>query len=44
MDKMKFTKEREIETMTIEGHCRGSDERHDKERRNKVKKNVIGSC
>ena len=27
---MEFTKEREIETMTTEGHCRGSEESHNK--------------
>ena len=27
---MKFTKEREIEIMTTEGHCRGSEEIHNK--------------
>ena len=28
MDRMKFTKEREIEMMTIEGHCTGLEKSH----------------
>ena len=34
MNMMKFTKEeREIETMTTEGHCRGSEKSHNRRER-----------
>ena len=30
---MKFTKEREIKTMSTEGHCRGSEKIHNKRKK-----------
>ena len=33
MDRMKFIKEKETETMTTEGHCRGSEKIHNRRKK-----------
>ena len=41
---MKFTKEKETETMTTEGHCMGSEESHNKINKKGIKKEIQEEC
>ena len=44
MDKMKFTKERGIKTMTTEGHYRGLDESCNRRKKKCIKKESQEEC